>query len=78
MIEKLIINGARAVVEKYSERLGSGLVEIVRPPIFEGYRINYSYPVSKPCPGCGHTTYHTNDPEVAFCPCCRRTLYIIE
>ena len=40
MIEKLIINGARAVVEKYSERLGSGLVEIVRPPVFEGYRIN--------------------------------------
>lgn len=78
MIDRLIMNGAKVVAEKYAERFAKGIADFVRPSVFDGYTVNYSYPVSEPCPDCGHVTYHTDDPEIAFCPCCKRLLYIIE
>lgn len=70
MITRLILKGLG--------KISKGLDIIARPSVFDGYTIDYSNPVSEPCPGCGHTTYHTDNPEIAFCPCCRRTLYIYE
>lgn len=79
MIGLLLLKGAVAAANKCKDavkNIANGLTEIERPSEFDGYRIYYFHPMSEPCPGCGHIAYHTNDPETAFCPNCRRTLSI--
>lgn len=58
MITRLILKGL-SIISK-------DLDIIARPSVFYGYTIDYSNPVSEPCIGCSHTTYHTYNSGIPF------------
>ena len=35
MIDRLIMNGAKVVAEKYAERFAKGIADFVRPSVFD-------------------------------------------
>lgn len=43
-----------------------------RPMYIRGYKVDYSAPISEPCPGCGGRTFRSvEDRSVACCTKCK-------
>lgn len=70
MITKLI-NKAKQKYDEAMSDIANGIIGIVFPKYYKGYKVYYSTPIDEPCPNCGHDIYCTDDPAVAFCPFCR-------
>lgn len=50
---------------------------LFRPSSIGGYEVDYSSPISEPCPHCGGRTYRSvKDRGIACCTRCEKLLYV--